>query len=57
MDNRDVLEAVEVISKYCESTILADGCNNCIINGICLNALGDKTGAIPLYWIKYIGKN
>lgn len=54
INNGDVLEAIKVISKHCKSTVLSDGCNNCIINQICLNVLKTKTKSIPLYWMDYI---
>lgn len=54
MDNKIVLEAIKVISKHCKSTVLSDGCNNCIINQICLNVLETKTKSIPLHWMDYI---
>lgn len=41
MDNRNVLEAIKIISEYCT----LKGCENCEIEDIC-----DEIAIIPCYW-------
>ena len=41
MDNKDILEAIKTISKYCTSR----KCENCKIENIC-----DEISIMPCYW-------
>lgn len=53
INNGVVLDAVEIISKHCES--ITD-CDNCILKKLCLTILSDKQKSIPYYWMNLLLK-
>lgn len=53
INNGVVLDAVEIISKHCESTTY---CDNCILKKICLTVLIEKPKSIPYYWMNLLSK-
>lgn len=53
INNGAVLDAVEIISKHCESTTY---CDNCILKKICLTVLIEKPKSIPYYWMNLLSE-
>lgn len=53
INNGVVLDAVETISKHCDSII---DCDNCILKKLCLAILNGKPKSIPYYWMNLLSE-
>lgn len=53
INNGAALDAVETISKYCES--ITD-CDNCILKKLCTTVLSNKLKSIPYYWMDWMAR-
>ena len=47
INNRAVLDAVEIISEHCKSIM---DCDNCILKKLCIVVVNEKIKSLPYNW-------